>query len=99
MSRAVLENLDVSPEYYFKRLGPELYTVAKFIGTKLPLAVYTIRKMRYCDCLGCSRHGHCQHIPMLKQWITAGKPLPRAFDFYDGYKYGDHEQSPYAREE
>jgi hypothetical protein len=85
-------------EYYFRWLAPELYTLAKFLRTKEPIAVYTIRKMK-CNCFASLRYGQqgrCKHISMLRHWISQGRPWPEVFQQV-GETYGDSEVVPKRR--
>lgn len=73
----------LTKEYYFRRLGPEYYSLAKFQMSKEPTAVYTIRRMR-CNCWSAIKYQQCPHIPMLKAWISRGRPMMFPFVFGKG---------------
>lgn len=78
-----------SVEYVFAWRGPYHYEVAKFDGTKQPVAVYTIRgKDWHCNCWGAIKHGKCHHPDMVRGWVSKGRQIPECFGRVETRWYG-----------
>lgn len=68
-------------EYVVAKIGHNKWSIAKFMETKAPVAVYIIEKKTEhsyrCNCP--NRWGPCKHWGMIDEWLQRGSPLPSCF--------------------